>query len=325
MYDPGLSTIVDAACARLYAGLEQAAPFMAPRVLAWMRDAGRETVEPADRFKHPESFPMLLLPWWLESTLRPAPDSSFQADLVFSTLNGYLFIRLIDNVMDGHATVEPRLLPALGFFHTQFQVPYQRYFEHGHPFWQFFASVWFASADATIRDAGSTEIDREQFMRVAAQKTCAVKIPLAAVCFRCRRPDLIAPWSQFVDLFGCWHQMLNDLFDWRRDMEHDTPTYFLSEAGRRRGAAEQGSAESVAGWVMREGFEWGMDVLQAWLVELKALADNLGSPALAAYLNTREAMLLERRKQVDAGLQGMKSLLAVLQKTGRSDTSGARH
>jgi hypothetical protein len=53
--------------------------------------------------------------------------------------------------------------------------------------------VWFASADVTIQDADSTEIDREQFMRVAAQKTCAVKIPLAAVCHRFGRPDLLAP------------------------------------------------------------------------------------------------------------------------------------
>jgi hypothetical protein len=314
MYDPELSRIIDAAFARLYASMAEAAPFMAPQVFAWMRDVGSDIVEPADRFKHPDSFPMLLLPWWLEGTLRPAPDPSFQEDLVFSTLNGYLFIRLIDNVMDGHATVEPRLLPALGFFHTQFQAPYQRYFGCGHPFWTFFRGVWFASADVTVRDASLADIDGEQFVRAAAHKTCAARIPLAAVCYRLGRPDLIAPWSQFVDLFGCWHQMLNDLFDWRRDMEHRTQTYFLSEAARRRDPAEP-----VAEWVMREGFDWGMGALQGWMAELQALAAGLGSPPLAAYLATRQAMLLERREKVAAGLQAMSDLAAVLQKAVRSE------
>jgi hypothetical protein len=315
MYDPTLSHIIDAAFARLYAGMAEAAPFMAPQVSAWMRDAGRETVEPAERFKHPDSFPMLLLPWWLEGTLRPTPDPSFQEDLVFSTLNGYLFIRLIDNVMDGHTTVEPRLLPALGLFHTHFQAPYQRYFGPEHPFWAFFKAVWFTSADITIRDAGSTEIDGELFVQVAAQKTCAVKIPLAAVCYHLERPDLLAPWSQLTDLFGCWHQMLNDLFDWRRDMEHQTPTYFLAEAARRRGPAE-----SVAEWVIREGFGWGMGLLHAWMAEIETLAAGLGSPDLAAYLNARQAMLLERKAKVDAGLQGMRRLVAALQKAEKSNT-----
>ena len=319
MYDPELSHIIDEAVARLYASMTEAAPFMAPQVFAWMRDAGREIVEPAERFKHPDSFPMLLLPWWLEGTLQPRPDPAFQADLVYSTLNGYLFIRLIDNVMDGHATVEPRLLPALGFFHTQFQAPYQRHFQAEHPFWAFFASTWFASAEATVRDAGLAELDRELFVQVAAQKTCAAKIPLAAVCYRFARPHLLAPWSQFVDRFGCWHQMLNDLFDWRRDLEHRTQTYFLSEADRRKGPGE-----SVAGWVIREGFEWGIELLQTWMAELKALAHTLDSSALTAYLATREAMLLERKELVSAGLPSLLNLAATLQQAGNLDTAQHR-
>jgi hypothetical protein len=305
--------------ARLRAEMDEAAPFMAPKVAAWMADAGQARVESAERFKHPDSYPMLLLPWWLESGLRPAPDLAFQADLVYSTLNGYLFIRMIDNVMDGHATVEPGLLPALGFFHTEFQAPYQRYFPHGHRFWAFFRQVWFASADVTVRDAALAEIDRETFVEVAARKTCAVQIPLAAVGYHLARPDLIGPWSRFAELFGCWHQMLNDLFDWRRDMAHGTQTYFLCEAGRR-----QAPGESVAGWVVREGFDWGLEILHAWMAELEVLAGSLGRPALAAYLDSRNTMLRERTRQIGAGLQNMRALAAALRQAGRPDVDGAR-
>ena len=64
----------------------------------------------ADYFCKPHAFPMLQLPWWLERTLRPAPDLALQRDLARSTMCGYYYIRMIDNVMDGHATVEPGLL-----------------------------------------------------------------------------------------------------------------------------------------------------------------------------------------------------------------------
>jgi hypothetical protein len=49
MYELELNHIIDTAFSRLYADMAEAAPFMAPQVVAWMRDAGRETVDPAER------------------------------------------------------------------------------------------------------------------------------------------------------------------------------------------------------------------------------------------------------------------------------------
>jgi hypothetical protein len=214
---------------------------------------------------------------------------------------------MIDNLMDGHTTIEPRILPALNFFYTEFQRPYQRHFAPEHPFWDHFTATWFASAEVTIRDARAETIDRDHFMQVTARKTCAVKIPIAAVCYRYERPDLIPPWAQLVDLFGCWHQMHNDLFDWRKDTEMQTRTYFLSEAERRKMPAE-----SLADWVIREGFAWGMETLAAWMAELEARSDGLDSPDLLDYLNARDALLSERHREVAAGLQSAAQLLGLL-------------
>ncbi len=302
---PQLSHIVTDAISRLQSEMTQAAPFMAQHISRWMQQLSG-TTQPEDYFMHPLAFPSLLLPWWVEHTLTDTPNIPLQSDLAYSTINGYYYIRLIDNLMDGHATVELKLLPALGFFHTQFQTAYQRHFAQDHPFWDSFSAVWSHSAEAAIKDANLTNIDETQFKQVAAQKTCAAKIPATAVCYYYDRPDLIEPWSNFVTLFGCWHQLFNDLFDWYKDYTNQTPTYFLSEAERRRNPDEP-----VAGWVAREGFQWAIEKSQGWMSNLKAMAHDLQSPDLTAYLDTRQAMLLKQKEDVAKGLQSLAKIMAI--------------
>lgn len=310
MYDPRLSNLIAAAVARLQAGMAEAAPFMAEQVDSWLKHLSGPA-GPKNYFQHPLAFPSLLLPWWLENSIRVEPDVAFQADLVYSTINGYYAIRLMDNLMDGHATVELKLLPALHFFQTQFQQPYQRYFDFDHPFWTVFTTIWFHSSEVTIRDAHLTDIDEVTFREVSAQKSCAAKIPLAAACYRYDRPDLIEPWSDLVDLLGCWHQFLNDLFGWHRDYARQSCTYFLSEAERQRIGDEP-----VAGWIAREGFAWAIAKAEGWMSELQTLAAELGSPELIVYLETRQKMLRQQQEEVTVGLQS----LARLVKAGRNVT-----
>lgn len=307
MYDPPLSRLITGSVSRLTAEMEAAAPFMARQVSTWLQQLSG-SVRPEDYFKHPLAFPSLLLPWWAEKTMSQQPDLALQSDLVYSTINGYYYIRLIDNLMDGNATVELKLLPALNFFHTQFQLAYQRHFAADHPFWQLFTATWFHSGEVAMQDAALTDIDEIRFKQIAAQKVSAAKIPLAAVCYRYDRPDLIAPWAQFVDLFGGWHQMHNDLFDWHRDEARQNYTYFLCE-GRR----QQKPDEPLAGWVARAGFQWAMDTLQQWLADSKQLAVELGSPALLAYLSGREELLLNQKEKVAAGLQSLARIAALHQ------------
>jgi hypothetical protein len=186
-----------------------------------------------------------------------------------------------------------------------------RYFYAAHPFWGFFTTVWFHSAEVTLRDAALTNreqppgvMDETLFEQVAAQKIGAAKIPLAAVCYRYDRADLIEPWSQLVDRFGCWHQLLNDLLGWHRDYSRQSYTYFLAEAERRRG-----DGEPVVNWVAREGFAWAVDQLQGWLLDLKELAAELHSPELVSYLETRETMLRKQTDEISVGLQNLAKLL----------------
>lgn len=301
-----LDELLIGALRRLPARLGQVAPYLADQVTAWMRGLAAAP-DPADYFRNPLGFPLLRLPWWLGQTLAPAPDDTFQADLVYSTVNGYYFIRLVDNLMDGHALGERELLPALAFFHTEFQSAYQAYFEADHPFWELFRAVWFGAAEVTARDAGLADIDLDAFQLYAGRKVSAAKIPLAAVCWRAGRPEHLAPWAQFVDTLGRWHQMWNDVFDWSKDLRHGTATYFLSEARRRKRPGEPAAA-----WVVREGFAWGVAGLHTGLAEAQAQAATLGSPGLAAYLERRGALLRQQQAEVAPGLAALAQLAVVM-------------
>jgi len=305
MYDPALSTLISSSVDRLQLELVRTVPLLAEPVKDWIWQlAGAH--EPEHYFKHPLAFPALLLPWWLEKSMTYTPDAALQADLIYSTINGYYYIRLIDNLMDRHATVELKLLPVQGFFHTQFQFAYQRYFEAGHPFWNLFQTVWFQSAEVVWQDAGLPALDATEFELIAARKVSAAKIPLAAVCYRHSRSDLIERWSSFVDLLGCWHQMLNDLLGWYRDSSRGAVTYFLSEAERRRYPDEP-----VAGWVAREGYSWALSQLDGWMAALQQATLELGSPDLVNYLETRQALLLRQQLEVSACLRQLARLVTV--------------
>ncbi len=311
MYHQLLRNIIKESTFRLHRELTEAAPFMAEQVIPWLKGLSG-TAQPEDYFLHPMAFPMLLLPWWCEQACSPQPDVAdvpFQTALAYSTINGYYYIRLIDNLMDGDAEANPRLLPTLNFFHTQFQMAYQPYFAADHAFWPFFKATWFRSGESAMQDALLTDLDLSQFKQIVAKKVCAAKIPVAAVCYYQQHLDVLGSWIYFIDLLGCWHQMTNDLFDWHKDLTHQTQTYFLAEVRRRK----QPSA-SVAEWVVKEGFDWGCQLLGSWMAELHDLAERLESPPLTAYLQTRQAMFAQKEAEVKQGFQNIASLLAVFSK-----------
>jgi hypothetical protein len=305
-----LESIVAVALERIRASLERGTPFMAERVTTWM-----ESLWPGhpleEYWTHPIGFPLLLAPWWLEQTLRRQLDSTFQLELICSAINMYYQLRLTDNVMDGDVPTDRTLLPALGFFHTGFQTPYHRYFGHEHPFWDYFTKVWFHSAEVTMLDGKMSEFDLLQFQKIAGHKTCAATIPLAAVCYRYERTDVLPAWSRFLELYGWWSQMSNDTFGWLKDSQNNAATFFLSESRRRKYPDE-----SVTEWVIREGFEWAMETLETWMAELRALSRDLQNPAIVEHLDMRAAALAKNKSNFSKGLRGLEELRLALSSNG---------
>jgi len=286
--------------------LQQITPVLAPSVRGWMRKLSG-TMHPEDYFLHPDAFPMFLLPYWVEKATRARLSRRFHRDLIYSTLNGYYYVRLIDNFMDRDGDTNLLLLPAMHVFQFEYVRAYTTHFPPEHAFWRIMRETWFRSGDAAMHDAMLTDMDSTQFKNVAAQKVCAVKIPIAAVCHYYHRQDLIAGWNELVDMLGCWHQMLNDLFDWRKDLAHENDTYFLSEARRRLRWSEP-----TAEWVMREGFEWGIGLLGDWMESMQSIAAGLNSSGLRTYLRTRRALLDERVTELIGPVQAIQHLAAAI-------------
>lgn len=309
VYDAAISRLITDSVERLLAEMHSAAPHMAERVEAWMRElAGSQ--QPASYFQHPLAYPIFLLPYWLEKSIRPALDDAFQGDLIYSSMNIYYFIRLMDNIMDGEGATEKQLLPAQGFFHTQWQRSYQQYFAYEHPFWLYFQQTWFEAGDITLRDGLLREIDFDAFVNISGKKVFASRIPCAAVCYRYERLDVLEMWRPLYERLERWHQMYNDVFGWLGDLQNHTPTYFLSEAQRRKQPNE-----SVAGWVAREGFAWAADLLKTWLAELRTIAATLNSPDVEAYLDFREHLFQTHTDEIQARLVQLAILLDAVEST----------
>lgn len=280
--------------------LDQDLPLTAADLQNWIKSL-TGTDEPADYFLHPVAFPLMLLPWWLERQLKGKCNPKFQSDLIFSNASLYYYIRLVDNVMDNHATVEPKLLPVAGYFVDQFQSIYCGYFEAGHPFWDFFRRTWSEFCDITAADGMLTEIDLQTFTHLVGRKVCAAKISVAAVCYWHERPELLPLWDEWIDLFGCWHLFREDMFDWQQDLDLGTVTYFLSEAKRRKEAGEP-----EVSWLARAGLDWGFEQLNGWMLRLRQM--TFASSEVQSYLDFREKELFERRGTLGPALDFIRQM-----------------
>ena len=305
MLDHALSACVDRAIARLPHTCRHA-PVAGQALVEWAAGLSR-TGKARDYFDGGRAI-LFLFPWWLEKRIVSTPDIRFQEVLVESTVNAYYFIRLIDNQLDEGDPDERRLLPLLGLLHTNFCRAYARLFAADDPFWEHFECHWNATIEAAIREKQLPQLSATDFAEVAARKTSGVKIPLAAVCCRYRRLDLLEPWCGFYDRFAAWLQMLDDIFDWMRDQRSGNVTFFLSEGERRKGPGE-----SVAGWVVRRGFAWGSEWLAAAMRDLRRDAERLDSPELARFLEYRETELRELTAHLQELLRDVAKLANVFE------------
>lgn len=309
--DNQLRKMVNDACARIQVELTRRAPFLGEQVCDWMEHLS-PTGKASEYFLRPRSFPLLRLLWWAAKSFTAEPDCEFLADVVYSTVNGYYYIRLLDNLMDGHGTVELKILPATAFFHTEFQAMYHKYFDAAHPFWKVFRSAWFSASEAVTREVNLDRIDQVEFERVTVAKLSGARIPMAAVGFHHGAGEQLRCWEAFTLALARWSQMEDDLFDWHHDLRHGKPSYFLTEATRHK------AFESVEAWVIREGFQQGIMTLQRELSALRRLVPSLHSPDVVRYLDSRETILESQKVRIGEAFQILKDVASITEAEAQS-------
>ncbi len=304
--DDQLQKLVSDGCARIETELTRDAPFLGERVYGWMAHLS-PTGNAPDYFLQPRMFPLLRLPLWAAKSFTAEPDGEFLADVIYSTINGYYYVRLLDNLMDGHGTIELNILPATAFFHTEFQATYQKYFDAAHPFWEVFRSAWFSASNAVTHEFNLDRIREAEFERITVAKLAGARIPLAAVGLRYGTDERMRCWEEFALALARWSQMEDDLFDWHHDLRHGKTSYFLSEANRCKGLG------TVDAWVIREGFQQGVETLQGELSALRDLVLRLDCPDVARYLDSRETILEGQKTRIGEAFQVLEAVANVTQ------------
>jgi hypothetical protein len=317
MSDCSLAPEIDAVVDRIGAELGASSPTVANQVLRWF---GRISPggEPAAHFLNVRMFPILRLPGYVVQPLAVTSDEAFHRSLISSTVHGYYYIRLIDDLVDEDRDLdlERKILPVAGYFLSEFQLGYQKYFPAEHEFWQVFRRLWTASAASTAEDAMQRSVGFAEFERVSSRKFSAAGIPVAATCHHYGRADLVPAWLELVDGLGRWSQMVDDILDWHRDRSVGGATYFLTEGERQRRGEE-----SLEEWILREGCDWGFALLNEWMHRLQQSAAQLGSPGLMEYLAARKAWAAEQHSVLRNGLAELARLAGILGRATPANTS----
>jgi hypothetical protein len=315
--DCSLASQIDAVVEGIGADLGASSPLLAHEVLRWIRQISPGG-EPAAHFLNIRMFPILRFPDFVLESLSVAPDAGFHRALLSSTVHGYYYIRLIDDIVDGDRDLElaRRILPVAGYFCSRFQLGYQRYFPAEDEFWQVFRHLWTASAASSAEDAMQRAVGLQEFERVSSRKYSAAGIPVAAACRHYGRADLVPAWLDLVDGLGRWSQMVDDIFDWHQDRGIDRATYFLTEGERQRRRDE-----SLEEWILREGCDWGFNLLSEWMTRMQESAARLSSAGLMEYLAGRRAWAAEQHATLRNGLAELARLAGIFSHATRANTS----
>jgi hypothetical protein len=290
MYDPELTDHIEQASKRLEATLTERAPHLAPHALSWIQSiAPKGTL--ASYFMHERRFPMLLLPWWLAEKTGTRHEGAFHGDVIYSTIAGYLSIRLLDDALDT-ATIDKGLLPLGVVLNGEFQRALAPHVPPDSPFWELFTTHWYGAADFAPDHEAAHDFD----LRVARRLGPSL-IPLAAVAHHSRRLDLFDPWRDLLHALARLEQLLDDVTDWVPDFERGAPNILLAYHGAR---AEPG--EPLAVWVLRDGLGHTLTLARTWLDHLTARASLLQSPGLHRFIESRRELIAELQRETGPGL-----------------------
>jgi hypothetical protein len=300
--DPFIQQCLLSAFQRFDENLRAALPRTTPHLLQYLQGVPTRPEQIFDV----RNFPHFLLPYWFSPRAEKVADAEFQIDLLYSSINGYYFIRLCDNIADNDSRQELRkLAPCTLYFDSEAIRPYRKYFPTAHKFWNLFDGLLAQQAEASAADGLLEDVDAETFACLSSRKFTGTKIPMSAVRFRYRGLESeFEQWLRLVDCLGNFAQFSNDFFDWHHDPTFGIITYLSSEWRRRA------PGDSVTTWFLREGFDWGV-------AELKSRFHNVTIQSQALRNDAVMDWVIRRGRALDDDIDKVRSGLKLLKTFGR--------
>jgi hypothetical protein len=162
----------------------------------------------------------LSLPGWLTARAARRPGESFLSDVRWGQYCLFLFVRIHDDVFDGHHA-DPALIYVADLLLVESERAFARHFTSG-PFWPFYRRSLATTLAAILerdgferRPRGLGADDRWVHARVSS----LFKVGAAAVCFKTRRLHDLRSTGRYLDHLAIAGQMLDDMKDLQADLD----------------------------------------------------------------------------------------------------------
>jgi hypothetical protein len=235
--------LIDAAwdlCERQWATLEPPLSDLVTRFLCTV--AGTSGTH-RGYFSNPLAPPLLYLPIWLFDSLvqRQTLDPELRPALIqilAGTMQGYLYVRTQDDVLDEPARADCDLL-LLGNVCCSGMT--RAYGEVLGPraalFWREYDRAMVDFSNMTLAEHHAVLSDtpyETKLFEQHADKVAFARIPMLAVATLASRLDLAPLVATLVHQLGIAYGLVNDVIGWPRDLRAGQRTYLLARAGLQR-------------------------------------------------------------------------------------------
>lgn len=234
--------LIDAAWERCEGRFAALPPPLGDLAAQFLRSIADESGSHRSYFSSPVAPPLLYMPLWLMDGLSRDRDRS-RADqtmvrILAATMQGYIGVRLQDNVLDEPTRADPNLLLLGNTCFSNMIVELSTALGmHGIAFWPAldraivdFSHLTLAEQHAVLRDEPYTV---ERFDE-HADKVALARIPLLAVAAIAERLDLEPSIRTLVHQLGIAYGIANDVLGWPRDVRSGHRTWLLGCAGFAR-------------------------------------------------------------------------------------------
>jgi len=174
----------------------------------------------------------VFLPFWLDEEFAQGNLIAEARQMALANRFGQIFCLVQDSVIDRDPRTKPEILILLNDFFFQFVHIYQQVFPSSHPFWGYFYKFWQEYLEALAREKvrhnnRNNPYTPEDFLWIG-RKMSPLKICVAGMALLADRKEAIPVLSAMIEGLHAGYQLLDDLRDWRDDLDTGSYTYLLS-------------------------------------------------------------------------------------------------